>query len=220
MYVYILYNNFLDRSSGRYRFEQKMFLPIYSTLLYIDFDGQLILRFVRSTIQNRCYKISTSNIATFFFFFFLFVIILFSWTIIITFIVNSRALNRRVRASTIYRRVLLEISRILHLLIKRIIKVYSQGWLIWTNSQQVEKQESEGKISLIDAKLYYGHPLPILSDTRKFLHESFQKVIVRKELLLGHGGIFHVDRFRVVAEGRCLAENDERANDRCYSEDP
>lgn len=90
----------------------------------------------------------------------------------------------------------------------------------WTNSQQVEKQESEGKISLIDAKLYYGHPLPILSDTRKFLHESFQKVIVRKELLLGHGGIFHVDRFRVVAEGRCLAENDERANDRCYSEDP
>ena len=76
MYVYILYNNFLDRSSGRYRFEQKMFLPIYSTLLYIDFDGQLILRFVRSTIQNRCYKISTSNIATFFFFFFFFFFLL------------------------------------------------------------------------------------------------------------------------------------------------
>ena len=52
--------------------EQKMFLPIYSTLLYIDFDGQLILRFVRSTIQNRCYKISTSNIATFFFSIFFF----------------------------------------------------------------------------------------------------------------------------------------------------
>lgn len=65
--MYTLYNNFLDRSSGRYRFEQKMFLPIY--VLIIDFDGQLILRFVRSTIQNR-YKISTSNIATFFFFFF------------------------------------------------------------------------------------------------------------------------------------------------------
>lgn len=77
MYVCILYNNFLDRSSGRYRFEQKMFLPIYSTLLYIDFDGQLILRFVRSTIQNRCYKISTSNIATFFFFFFFFFLLLF-----------------------------------------------------------------------------------------------------------------------------------------------
>lgn len=71
----------------------------------------------------------------FFFFFFLFVIILFSWTIIITFIVNSRALNRRVRASTIYRRVLLEISRILHLLIKRIIKVCSQGWLIFAIGQ-------------------------------------------------------------------------------------
>lgn len=74
--MYTLYNNFLDRSSGRYRFEQKMFLPIY--VLIIDFDGQLILRFVRSTIQNR-YKISTSNIATFFFFLFLyFFIFLFS----------------------------------------------------------------------------------------------------------------------------------------------
>lgn len=52
------------------------------------------------------------------------------------------------------------------------------------------------------------------------LHESFQKIIVRKELLLGHGGILHVDRFGVVAKGRCLAENDERANDRSYSEDP
>lgn len=55
---------------------------------------------------------------------------------------------------------------------------------------------------------------------RKFLHESFQKIIVRKELLLGHGGIFHVDRFGVVAKGRCLAENDERADDRSYREDP